>query len=377
MPIRSALDALPTFHAHIAKWYAKCGRVELPWRNLARDGSQSYEVYISEIMLQQTQVSRVLEEFYFPFLRTFPTLTALAESSEQEVLRLWQGLGYYTRARNLRKCAQICVEKHGGALPRGVENLQKLPGIGSYSAGAISCFGFGESVGFVDANIRRVFSRLFALANPTHAELQNLATKLLDTNDSFSYNQALLDIGALVCKPKPLCLVCPIREFCQGSHAPQNYPQKVSKPRESLHLALFAIDFCESDISYIALTAPQQDSLSLDSPHSTHHTQLYAGLYNLPMIPTPLLKSHALNPLTLIGHYKHAYTKYNITTQLWHTRCTDESMARALLDSLLHNSSQYSAQKPIAFVPIHTLPTLPLSSLSHKALKILHANPML
>ena len=222
-----------------------------------------------------------------------------------------------------------------------------------------------------------MFSRLFALANPTHAELQNLATKLLDTNDSFSYNQALLDIGALVCKPKPLCLVCPIREFCQGSHAPQNYPQKVSKPREYLHLALFDIGFCESDISYIALTAPQQDSLSLYSPNSTHHTQLYAGLYNLPMIPTPLLKSHALNPLTLIGHYKHAYTKYNITTQLWHTRCTDESMARALLDSLLHNSSQYSAQKPIAFVPIHTLPTLPLSSLSHKALKILHANPML
>ncbi|WP_394951350.1 A/G-specific adenine glycosylase [uncultured Helicobacter sp.] len=357
MSARSALDALPAFHTQIAQWYAKCGRVELPWRNLARDGSQSYEVYISEIMLQQTQVSRVLEEFYFPFLRAFPSLRALADSSEQEVLRLWQGLGYYTRARNLRKCAQICVQKHGGMLPRGVEKLKSLPGIGDYSAGAISCFGFGESVGFVDSNIKRVFSRLFALSNPTHSQLQSLATKLLDTNDSFSYNQALLDIGALVCRARALCLVCPIREFCKGSNAPHRYPQKITRVREDLVLHLFVIVFCQSHKDFIALIAPQRDL-------SHNHSQLYAGLYNLPMLPTPLPSMS--KSFTHIGRFKHAYTKYNITAEVLCTRCADRQAALNLIDSL-----PFDKHENLTFVRLDSLPTLPLSNLSHKALKLL------
>lgn len=387
---RTALEALPAFHAQIAQWYAKCGRAELPWRNLARDGSQSYEVYISEIMLQQTQVTRVLEEFYFPFLRAFPSLEALANASEQEVLLRWQGLGYYTRARNLRKCAQICAQSHSGALPRGVENLKKLPGIGEYSAGAISCFGFGESVGFVDSNIRRVFSRLFALSNPTHAQLQSLATKLLNTKDSFNYNQALLDIGALVCRPKPLCLICPIREFCQGCSAPHRYPQRRPKPRESLHLRLFVIRFCQSHKDYIALLTPTRDEahLARTRPQNPQRrSQLYAGLYNLPMHATPLHSApapsahatlspaapplsphqHAPHPLRLAGRFKHAYTKYAITAEVLYAQCTDRQAALGLIDSL-----PFDTRENLAFVELDSLPTLPLSSLSHKALKISH-----
>lgn len=362
MSIYPVPDWLPDFHTRIAQWYAKCGRVELPWRNLRRDGSQSYEVYISEIMLQQTQVSRVLEAFYFPFLHTFPSLSALADSHEQDVLRLWQGLGYYTRARNLRKCAQICVKNHNGALPKGVENLKKLPGIGAYSAGAISCFGFGDSVGFVDANIKRVFSRLFALQNPTPHELQTLATTLLDIQDSFTYNQALLDIGALVCKSKPLCIVCPIMEFCKGSNAPHLYPQKTLKTRESLRLELYIITYYENQTLYVAL----------DSPHSRRDSILYAGLYNVPMragnTSNGISKSFATF-FKHIGSFKHAYTKYAINALVFYAHCQDKQQAQALIDSYVVCSVDSQSRCDIAFVALDMLSSIPLSNLSHKALK--------
>lgn len=366
MSICSVPDWLPDFHMRIAQWYAKCGRMELPWRNLRRDGSQSYEVYISEIMLQQTQVSRVLEAFYFPFLHTFPSLSTLADSHEQDILRLWQGLGYYTRARNLRKCAQICVENYNGALPKGVENLKKLPGIGAYSAGAISCFGFGESVGFVDANIKRVFSRLFALQNPTQHELQTLATTLLDTQDSFTYNQALLDIGALVCKSKPLCIVCPIREFCKGSNAPHLYPQKILKTRESLTLELYIVTYYEDQILYIAL----------DSPHSRRDSALYAGLYNVPMrvgnpsnISPSSISKGSTTSFAHIGSFKHAYTKYAISALVFHVHCQDKQQTQALIDSCVVCSVDSQLRHDITFVALDMLSSIPLSSLSHKALK--------
>ncbi len=188
-------SSLPLVQQRILEWYEKNGRKELPWRNLKRDGSEAYGVYVSEIMLQQTQVSRVLETFYFPFLKRFPTLQALNNAQESEVLFLWQGLGYYSRARNMRKCAQICVKDYGANLPANVQSLKQLPGIGSYTAGAIACFGFGESVGFVDSNIKRLFARLFALQNPSQKELESLAQRLLNKSASFNHNQALLDLS--------------------------------------------------------------------------------------------------------------------------------------------------------------------------------------
>lgn len=213
---------LGDFHARLHAWYSTSGRHSLPWRNT----SDPYAIYLSEIMLQQTQVQTVLERFYFPFLARFPTLQSLAEAEEQEVLSAWQGLGYYTRARNLHKAAQAS----GGVLPDSVEELMELPGIGRNTAHAIAAFAYHQPVAVMEANVRRVVSRIFALKDASEAELFDKAAQLLDRRNPFDYNQAMMDIGALVCKKQaPLCGECPANSICQGKISPQDYPQAKRK----------------------------------------------------------------------------------------------------------------------------------------------------
>lgn len=225
---------LEKLQENLLLWYEKNGRKTLPWRNLQSQNcdeslkhiDRAYGVYISEIMLQQTQVKSVLERFYFPFLQKFPTLESLANANEDELLKAWQGLGYYTRARNLKKAALECVDKFEAKLPKEVEDLKKLSGIGAYTAGAIACFGYDQKVSFVDGNIRRVLSRLFALENPSMKELEKRAKELLNLNHAFDHNQALLDIGALVCVSKNAkCGICPLYDFCQGKFHTELYPR--------------------------------------------------------------------------------------------------------------------------------------------------------
>ncbi|WP_201460238.1 A/G-specific adenine glycosylase, partial [Campylobacter jejuni] len=239
---------LEKLQENLLLWYEKNGRKTLPWRNLQSQNcdeslkhiDRAYGVYISEIMLQQTQVKSVLERFYFPFLQKFPTLESLANANEDELLKAWQGLGYYTRARNLKKAALECVDKFGAKLPKDVEDLKKLSGIGAYTAGAIACFGYDQKVSFVDGNIRRVLSRLFALENPSMKELEKRAKELLNLNHAFDHNQALLDIGALVCVGKNAkCRICPLYDFCQGKFHTELYPRAKKILYESLNLNLF------------------------------------------------------------------------------------------------------------------------------------------
>ncbi|RDU55520.1 A/G-specific adenine glycosylase [Helicobacter sp. MIT 00-7814] len=334
-------SSLPLVQQRILEWYGKAGRKELPWRNLRRDGSEAYGVYVSEIMLQQTQVSRVLESFYFPFLERFPTLRALSDAQESEVLLLWQGLGYYSRARNMRKCAQICVRDYGARLPADVESLKQLPGIGSYTAGAIACFGFGESVGFVDSNIKRLFARLFALQNPTQKELESLAQRLLNKDASFDHNQALLDLGALICTPAPRCLICPLSEFCQGKAAPMQYPLKTAKKYENLHLKLCIFYTRDSEGICFALQKAESG--------------LYAGLYNLPHLGD--FSSEQQAKARYIGDFKHSYTKYKITASVY------------ALEFPLDSKNPLGSD----FVFAHLGDLLPISNLTKKALKFMGA----
>ncbi|GAD19454.1 A/G-specific adenine glycosylase [Helicobacter fennelliae] len=310
MDIVSHLEAhLKIFHQCILEWYSAFGRKNLPWRNYKRDGSEAYKVYVSEIMLQQTQVSRVLESYFFPFLNAFPTLTSLANANTEEVLALWQGLGYYTRAQNMQKTARICVQSHYGNLPDNTKALLALPGIGTYSAGAILCFGFGQSVGFVDANIKRVFSRLFAKQNLTPNELSSLAQALLDKHHSFEYNQALLDIGATICTPKnPKCLICPISRFCKGRASWQLFGINKKTLYQNLTLNLAII--LDKSQKQIALIKASQ--------------KLYNNLYNLPQIAQSLPQIPQIPPqpnqpqnYTFIGDFKHSYTKYKIHAKVW------------------------------------------------------------
>jgi A/G-specific adenine glycosylase len=211
------------FHAKLHKWYAKHGRRDLPWRN-TRD---AYAIYLSEIMLQQTQVKTVLERFYHPFLERFPTLKDLACASHKDVLSQWQGLGYYSRAGNLHKTAQASK----GVLPDTVDELLALPGIGKNTAHAVASFAFNVPVPVMEANVKRVICRIFAIKQPTDAELWARADQLMDKKHPFDYNQAMMDIGAMVCtKRAPDCPHCPANSICKGQAAPEKYPaQKVKK----------------------------------------------------------------------------------------------------------------------------------------------------
>lgn len=232
----------------VVAWQASHGRNHLPWQQ-TRD---PYRVWLSEIMLQQTQVSTVLD-YYARFLVRFPDVSALASAPQDEVMGLWSGLGYYSRARNLHRCAQQVMADHGGAFPRTAEVLATLPGIGRSTAGAIAAFCFSERVPILDANVRRVLTRLLgfdkdlALA-ANERLLWGLAQALLPTEDLVHamprYTQGLMDLGASVCTPRaPRCADCPLVGSCRASSDgdPERYPvrtRKLARRSESWQLAI-------------------------------------------------------------------------------------------------------------------------------------------
>ncbi len=206
-------------HQKVQTWYRDYGRHDLPWRTT----DDPYAIYLSEIMLQQTQVKTVLERFYFPFLEAFPTLQDLAEADLDAVLKKWEGLGYYTRARNLHRTAQLTK----GTLPATVDELMKLPGIGINTAHAVAVFAFHQAVPVMEANVKRILCRLHKLEDPSAKNLWEKAHDLLDNNNPYDYNQAMMDIGSLVCLPKnPQCSSCPLSDICKGKGEPQRYPLK-------------------------------------------------------------------------------------------------------------------------------------------------------
>jgi A/G-specific adenine glycosylase len=187
---------LVAFQRRILDWYDVFRR-DLPWRG----DPNPYHILISEVMLQQTGVPRVIPT-YNRFLATFPTLESLANASTADVLRAWQGLGYNRRAVNLKRLASVVVEEHQGQLPSAVEALQRLPGIGSYTARAIACFAFGTQVAVIDTNIRRVLSS-FAGRQLSEKEIEELAVRLLPQGRASDWNQALMDYGSLVQRAQP------------------------------------------------------------------------------------------------------------------------------------------------------------------------------
>jgi A/G-specific adenine glycosylase len=198
----------------LMQWYQKNAR-DLPWRS----APQPYRTWISEVMLQQTQVETVLPYFERWMVR-FPDLPSLAAASEQDVLAIWEGLGYYSRARNIWKAARIIMDKHGGSIPGSVEELKKLPGIGEYIAAAIASIAFGVDVAALDGNIKRVYARCLDLDSPlgtpeTENQLKAFAGQQLPPGKAGDLNQALMDLGAMVCIPgKPKCDVCPLTSEC-------------------------------------------------------------------------------------------------------------------------------------------------------------------
>jgi len=216
----------------LLRWYAQNAR-DLPWRH----GHDPYRVWVSEIMLQQTRVEAA-KPYYLRFLQRLPTLADLAAAPEEELLKLWEGLGYYSRARNLQKAARLVTERLGGRMPDTAEGLRRLPGIGDYTAGAVASIAFGRREACVDGNVLRVFARLRADQSDVSAPAvrRDLAAEIARDMPPCpgDFNQALMELGALVCLPggEPLCGACPLAALCRGRElgVQRALPVKAPKP---------------------------------------------------------------------------------------------------------------------------------------------------
>ena len=208
-PERNGTDFAAEIRRRLLSAY-DVGKRDLPWRG----EEDPYRIWVSEVMLQQTRVETVVP-YYRAWMDRFPTVEALAEADEDEVLRAWQGFGYYSRARRLREGARVVRERFGGCLPRSSLELRDLPGVGEYTAGAVASIAFGEVVPAVDGNVKRVLARLFDVPTPSPAELRALAADLVDPKRPGDFNQALMELGATVCTPRaPLCGECPLDSIC-------------------------------------------------------------------------------------------------------------------------------------------------------------------
>ncbi|WP_431132143.1 A/G-specific adenine glycosylase [Variovorax paradoxus] len=270
---------MPTaFAQRIVDWQRSHGRSELPWQN-TRD---PYRVWLSEVMLQQTQVSTVLG-YFARFLERFPSVSALAAGTEDEVFGLWSGLGYYSRARNMHRCAQEVVARFGGEFPRTAAELTTLPGIGRSTAAAIAAFCFGERVAILDGNVKRVLTRVLGFGGDMSSSAQeralwDQATQLLPPAEQkeaiASYTQGVMDLGATVCLPrKPSCMICPVSPSCVGLREgqPERYPVKTRKLKRSAQ-SLWAL-----------LARDAQGRVWLEKRPAKG---IWAGLYCLPVFDT-------------------------------------------------------------------------------------------
>jgi A/G-specific adenine glycosylase len=234
-----------TFRKQLLTWFRQFQR-DLPWRRT----KDPYRIWISEIMLQQTRVAAVIP-YYERFLRRFPDMRALAEAPQEEVLRLWSGLGYYSRARNLQKAAQQIMAQHAGQFPGEEEAVLALSGIGPYTGAAILSIAFGAKHAVLDGNVARVLARLRAIRGDLRESrrwqsLQNIAQELLDPKAPGDWNQAMMELGAMICTPRaPQCLLCPVAKFCRARQLgdPESFPEK-RKKREAVQIVLAAAVLC-------------------------------------------------------------------------------------------------------------------------------------
>lgn len=233
---------MSNFSDRLIQWQKLYGRHGLPWQI-----KDPYARWISEVMLQQTQVVTVID-YYHRFMDRFPTVNELAVASEDEVMRYWAGLGYYTRARNLHKAAKIIVDTYRGVFPTTRQEWEALPGIGQSTAAAVTAFSFGAKEAIMDGNVKRVLARNFAIEKPMTAQVEKefwaLAQSLLPENDIESYIQGLMDLGATVCTRTPQCLLCPFETTCLAhiKGIERNLPiPKPKRQRPEKHRTFFFI----------------------------------------------------------------------------------------------------------------------------------------
>jgi len=303
-----------SFVPSLLKWYQEDAR-ELPWRSC----HSAYCIWVSEVMLQQTQVDTVIP-YFNRWMTQFPDIQTLSEADEQSVLALWEGLGYYSRARNLLKAAKMIRDEMSGELPQTMKELQQLPGIGRYTAAAIASIAYNLDIAAVDGNIRRVISRVFDVTEPARStqgerKIWSLAQANLLSGQASDYNQALMDLGATICIPNnPQCDQCPITEFCVGFQRGVQSERPVKKPRKVIpHLTVTAGVIRQNGHVLLA-RRPSKGLLGglWEFPGGT--------LEDFDENLESCLKREILEELGIsihigeaFGKYKHAYTHFKIT----------------------------------------------------------------
>lgn len=324
---------MPNIRAALLAWFDCVGR-DLPWRRGPEGGRDPYRVWVAEVLLQQTQVSRGLL-YYERFLEAFPTVQALADAPQEEVLKAWEGCGYYARARNLHRAAKLVAQ---AGFPNDYVGWLALPGIGPYTAAAIASLSAGERRAVSDGNVRRVLARLWAQPQPTEKWVQEQADNLLDPARPAAWNEAIMDLGATICTPKnPQCSLCPLQSFCLGraSGHPAAYPAPKARPKVR-------------EVSAVALLIGDSQSAVLEKRQGT----LLGGLYGLPLTEVEVGErpAEALQRLCqrlgatspqLLGEVSHTMTHRRIALKVYAAQASAlprTPVAQAALSRLDHKA---------------------------------------
>lgn len=342
------MSVLPTsdadnFRHGLEHWY-EGQKQDYPWRQTA----DPWHILVSEVMLQQTQVSTVLGKgFYLNFLERFPSPQSIANAAEQEILSAWEGLGYYRRVRNLQKAARAICNDHAGEFPRKHSDILDLPGIGRYTAGAVSSFAYNQAQPIVDANVARIFARLFNFqqrvdSSAGQKQLWQWAEQLLDHANPRSYNSALMELGQQVCHNKnPACDNCPVQAWCTATE-PTGLPLKKA-PKKTVFIEEHCI---------LALCPNTQRILLTQADVSERRS----GMWKLPEHP-----SHQLEDLALLHQSRYAITHHRVSLHIYD--CDP-----------LHPLATTRSEQNLQWHPLSSLDDLPMPSPFRKALSTLLAD---
>jgi A/G-specific adenine glycosylase len=300
-------SSFPHFSQQVLAWFALYGRKHLPWQL----DKNPYRVWVSEIMLQQTQVATVIP-YYERFMARFPDVHSLASASQDDVLQLWTGLGYYARGRNLHKCAQIITTQHQGIFPNSVDELEQLPGIGRSTAGAIISLALNQRATILDGNVKRVLARFHAIDGwPAKKDVSNklwaVANEHTPEKDFAGYTQAMMDLGATICtRSKPKCVDCPLQHDCSGfsQGTPENYPGK--KPKKINPV---------KTIQFLILQNEKGDVLLEQRPS----LGIWGGLWSFPELenaedPINFCKENVGKPVEWVSKpsFRHTFSHYHL-----------------------------------------------------------------
>jgi A/G-specific adenine glycosylase len=309
-PLAMEPAVVPDLRHALLTHYDRFGR-DLPWR----ESTDPYRVLISEFMLQQTRVATV-ERYYDAWLERFPDLQSLASAEEDDVLKAWEGMGYYRRAKNLRKAAVMIVHEHGGVFPATHDDLSKLPGVGAYTAGAIASIAFGEVVPAVDGNVKRVLARVCDEVDPRPPWLKRAAERLVDPERPGDWNQALMELGATICTPRrPKCSECPVQSWCQAKEMGTQLERPSRRTRAAVRTESVAVGVFHDGHRVLLVRRPDDGLLggmwafpelpSLETVEASTHTDLFS-----------FAREHGLSPVgeaMVLPEVRHKFTHIDMT----------------------------------------------------------------